>query len=191
MRLQSLLRTKRVYSIAELVRLYKCHVLSYIEGATPAIYHAAEATLRHLDGLQDTFLEGVGLTPKEALLEHNLGPLGTRRDIAMLGLLYKVAHGRAPPSLASLFEPFRGQLARYGFSSDPRLHSKALHEPLQPGHPRMLHRSIYGLIPIFNRLPGIVVRARSVKGFQRSLQRLAKDAAATGSHEWSRIFRPG
>ena len=133
----------------------------------------------------------MGLTPKEALLEHNLGPLGMRRDIAMLGLLYKVAWGTAPSSLASLFEPFRGQLARYGFAVDSRLHSKALHEPLQPGHPRMLHRSIYGLLPVFNRLPGEVVRAKSVKGFQRSLQRLAKDSAVCGNLQWCQIFRPG
>eukprot|EP00959_Pyramimonas_sp_CCMP1952_P063062 1318335-Pyramimonas_sp.AAC.1 len=76
-----------------------------------------------------------------------------RRDIAMLGLLYKVSLGQAPVSLASLFEPFRGNLARYGFSVDTRIHSKALQEPLQPGHPRMLHRSMLGSTPIFNRLP--------------------------------------
>ena len=43
---RTLLRTRRFYTEADLVILYKAHLLSYIEYRTPAIYHATRAVLR-------------------------------------------------------------------------------------------------------------------------------------------------
>lgn len=39
-KLKTLIRTKRFYTDAELVMLYKSHLLSYMEYRTPAVYHA-------------------------------------------------------------------------------------------------------------------------------------------------------
>ena len=69
-RLRTLLRTKRFYTIAKLIRLFKCHILSYIEGATAAIYHAAPSNLRPLDELLDHFLSEIGVSREEALINH-------------------------------------------------------------------------------------------------------------------------
>ncbi len=103
-RLRTLLRTQRFYTTATLFKLYKCHILSFIEGATPALYHAAPSVLKPLDDLQSNSLEQVGLTDIAALVDYNLAPLGMRRDIAMLGLLFKVASGTAPPPITNLFQ---------------------------------------------------------------------------------------
>jgi len=56
-RLRTLLRTQRYHDSKNLIRLYKCHILSFLEGATPALYHAGPSVLRPLDGLQKSFLE--------------------------------------------------------------------------------------------------------------------------------------
>ena len=96
--------TSRYHTSAVLVRLFKCNVLSFIEGAAPAIYHAAPSTLQPLDAVYYSFLEQIGMSPETALIEHSLAPLGMRRDIAMLGLLHKIALGSAPQPILNLFE---------------------------------------------------------------------------------------
>ena len=66
------LKTRRHYDSKAIVRLYKCHVLSFIEGATPALYHAATTHFdlldRILDRIQRRFPCEVGLTKEEAFL---------------------------------------------------------------------------------------------------------------------------
>ena len=49
-----------------------------------------------LNQTQDKFLEAVGVTAKAALVDFNLAPLSSRRDMAMLGLLHRVQLGLAP-----------------------------------------------------------------------------------------------
>eukprot|EP00959_Pyramimonas_sp_CCMP1952_P445177 9321525-Pyramimonas_sp.AAC.1 len=51
-RILSIVRTRRFYNDAELVNLYKSHVLSFIEYRTSAIYHASASVLAPLDALQ-------------------------------------------------------------------------------------------------------------------------------------------
>ena len=172
-----------------MVRLYKCHVLSYLEGATPAVYHARENVLKQFDDLQSWFLDEAGLSAETALREYNLAPLGMRRDIAVLGLLYKVASGLAPPALAALFRPAAGNLEQFGFATTQTFHEKALFDPIEPGHPAILRRSIYGMIGRFNRLPAHIVNSRTVQIFQRRLQHKAKSSA--GQPGWPEMFRTG
>ena len=102
-RLRTLLRTQRFYDRRSTVKLYKSHVLSFVEGGTPALYHACPSILRPLDAIQETLLQEIGLTDAEALLDFNLAPLPMRRDIAMLGLLYKVSRGMAPMAIQKQF----------------------------------------------------------------------------------------
>ena len=92
-RLRSLLRSHRYFDQAKMVLLYKSLVLSYIESATPAVYHAADSVLAKIDRIQDRLLSRLKLSQTEALFRYCLAPLRTRRDIAMLGLLHRIALG--------------------------------------------------------------------------------------------------
>ena len=55
--LYSLLRTRRFHDDAELVCLFKAHILSYIEYRTSAVSHASASVLGPLDALQTRFLK--------------------------------------------------------------------------------------------------------------------------------------
>ena len=57
--------------------------------------------LQRLDRIQDRFLEELGLSAAEALLKHNLAPLSTRRDIAMLGLIHRTVLGCGPNTFSN------------------------------------------------------------------------------------------
>lgn len=102
-KLRSLLQVKRLYSASSMVRLFKCHMLSYIESNTPAIYHSAPSILRLLDSVQETLLMALGVGEVDAFLIHNLAPMSTRRDIAMLAVLHRIALGVAHGPIQRLF----------------------------------------------------------------------------------------
>ena len=69
--------------------VYKIRVVSFIEYRSAAIYHASDTVLHAIDGVQARFLRDMGVTAIKALLDFNLAPLGSRRDIAMLGLIQR------------------------------------------------------------------------------------------------------
>ena len=50
-KMKSLLRTRRYYCDAQLVLLYKSHLLALLEYRTPAIYHARRGVLIRLDNI--------------------------------------------------------------------------------------------------------------------------------------------
>jgi hypothetical protein len=102
-KLKMLPRTKRFYTDAELVLLYKSHMLSFLEYRTPAIYHAARAVLRRLDRIQSKFMEEASIDEAEALLYFNLAPLSTRRDISMMGILHRTVLGKGAPQFRKHF----------------------------------------------------------------------------------------
>ena len=104
--------------------LYKCHVLSFIESGTPAYYHAAPNILKLIDGIQDDFLEVIGISKKDAILHFNLAPLCTRRDIVMLGILHKIALGVAPSPFYNLIPRRVHNLRSYGFRNEVNFHDK-------------------------------------------------------------------
>lgn len=88
-KLRTLLRTRRYYSDAELVILYKCHLL-------PAIYHARRDLLNKLDNVQTRFLRDANIDGVTALMDFHLAPLAVRRDIAMLVLIHRSVLGIGP-----------------------------------------------------------------------------------------------
>ena len=49
------------------------------------------------------FAREIGLSEDVAFMEFNVAPLGLRRDIGMLGLLFKIATGQAHPAFSDLF----------------------------------------------------------------------------------------
>ena len=121
-RLQQLMRSRRFHDRSALVRLYKAQVLSFVEAATPAIAHAAPSLLDRVDRIQRRFLLQVGLNEIEALEHFGLAPLSSRRAIAMLELLHKIAHGNAHPQLRDIIrlaEPLREQRWTATFSGTP------------------------------------------------------------------------
>ncbi len=58
-KLRTLVRTRRFYTDADLIILYKAHLLSFFEYRTPAVYHATRAILIRLDAVQSKFLREV------------------------------------------------------------------------------------------------------------------------------------
>ena len=73
-KLRTLMRTSRFFSKMHMVNLYKSKVLSYVEGKTPAIYHAAATQLEKVDRIQHRFMESAGITEVEALCDFRLAP---------------------------------------------------------------------------------------------------------------------
>jgi hypothetical protein len=102
-KLKTLLR-RRFYCDVELVLMYKSHLLSYLEYRTPAIYHAKRDALSRLDNVQQRFLRDAGIDDLSALMNFNLAPLATRRDIAMLGLIQRTVLNKGPPHFREHFK---------------------------------------------------------------------------------------
>ena len=95
-RLQTILRVRRFHTTSEMFNLYKSKVLSFVEYRTPAVYHACATHLDAVDAVQRRFLRALNVSETEALLEHNMVPLCTRRDIALLGLIHRTVIGKRP-----------------------------------------------------------------------------------------------
>ena len=158
-KIRMLLRTRRFYTDADLILLYKAHVLSFIEYRTPAIYHATRAILSWLDAIQTRFLHDAGVDEVTALMEFNLAPLPMRRDIAMLGMIHRAALGEGPPQFRSFFQRRRGSYmledAHDGTSRHP-----------------VMKRSAWGLVSVYNKLGSGAQCITAVKDFQKYLQEL-------------------
>ena len=169
--------------------LYKAHVLSFIEYRTSAIYHASSSVLSKVDKVQDRMLKIAGTTDAEALLVHNLAPLSTRRDIAMLGIIHRAALGKGPAQLQSFFQqemfcaPLRTRL-------QSSRHQWQLQEYRDGHHTEYLSRSILGLVTVYNLLPFGVVATSEVSKFQASLQNLVKERALAGCERWAELLSP-
>ena len=56
--------------------------------------HASESTLDKVERLRRSFVSELRITEEMALLDHNFGPSCLRRDIGLLGFLYKRIRGQ-------------------------------------------------------------------------------------------------
>jgi hypothetical protein len=174
-KLKMLIKTRRFYTDAELVMLYKTNLLSYLEYRTPAIYHATRDHLSRLDRVQTKFLQDVGINEVEALMEFNLAPLAVRRDIAMLGLIHRAALGKGPQHFRQHFK-----VISPGCLKDPR-------EELKGG---LATRSPLGLVAVYNMIPGACKKLHKVNFFQAALQKYVKEAACGGYDDWKQMLSP-
>ena len=170
------LRTKRFYTTKDLVTLYKSHVLPVLEFPTPAFFHASTTVLQLLDNVQDRFLQEVGLSEEEALVNYNLAPLRSRRDIAALGLIHRTVLGKGPAHFQKWFF-LDTTVPAYNTRLQERKHSKHLYEHARGSHTEFLKRSLLGQVRVYNRLPQDTVNAGSVKKFQKKLQDELKQQA--------------
>ena len=76
------------------------------------VYHTCDSLLNSVDAIQDTLLDRLGITDKQALFDFNLAPLSARRDMAMLGLVHRTVLGKGPPQFARFFKLAEGSPAR-------------------------------------------------------------------------------
>ena len=179
----SLIRTRRYHTDADLVGLFKAHVLSFIEYRTCAISHAAASVLEPLDLVQTRFLRSLGISPLDALMYFNLAPLNTRRDIAILGVIHRSALGLGPHCFSRFFRRDSGVPP----ARAPRRHCRHLAEPVDFRAPDFILHSPLGAVRIYNLLPDYVVKANSVAEFQSSLQCLLR-ARAQQCEDWPQSF---
>ena len=190
-KVRRLLRAKRFFTRKELVMQFKSHIWGTVEAVTPALYHAAPSTLRKLDRVQESFVERIGLTERDAMLWFGLHPLRTRRDIAMLGVLYKCAHGIAHPDLLELF-PRNADVLRG--VADTRRHSRRHSWQLLLRHHGIqrseFHRSLFGLVKVWNVLPRSFVAKKTVSSFQACVTDLVKAAASDEAEGWQAMLSP-
>ena len=171
--------------------MYKAQVLSYLEAATPAIAHAAPSLLDRIDRVQRHFLHEIGLSKVDALEFFGLAPLDTRRDIAMLGLLHKVASGAAHPQLVNILPRAPVVTRTLWTSTFGARHNRQLHEHFQFRSTDAIRRSAFGYVFVFNALPQVVVDLR-VKLFQRCLQlNVLRQAKRDPSCQWPSFLRVG
>ena len=176
-KLRTLLRTRRFYTDADLVVLYKAHLLSFLEYRTPAIYHATRALLDRLDAVQSHFLRDIGVDEVNALVHFHLAPLSSRRDMAMLGLIHRTVLGKGPQQ----FKEF--------FKCDVR-HPAKLIDPRKESKSPLIKRSALGLVAVYNMLPPKVVALKSVSAFQKELQNIIIAYAVSGYPQWSQVLSP-
>ena len=189
-RLRAIQRSRCFFSTPLLMHLHKSHILSYIEYSTPAVYQTPAFFLSQIDRVQETFLDELGVSVVTAFMEFNLAPLTTRRDIAMMGLLYRITHGLAPPQFSQVIrlasrEPFPRCL-RPGSRNNLQLH-----DPIDGTRTGMMGRSVLGMVYSFNMLPQAVVDAKTVSASQRCLQQGVRHAARTGALRWEGVLRNG
>jgi hypothetical protein len=174
-KLKMLVRTRRYYTDSDLIVLYKAHLLPYVEYRTSAIYHATRDLLGRLDRIQSKFLQDIGVSEEEALLNFSLAPLEARRDIAILGLIHRTALGKGP-------RHFKDHLVKEsaGKFRDPR--------DTLPG--ALVRRSTLGLVAVYNMLPDSCKTLKTVRLFQQQLQAMLKERLADGCSDWMKLFSP-
>ena len=195
-KLRSLLRCQRHFDARNLVNLYKSRLLGYIEYRTAAIYHACDSLLHGVDNVQNRILEHLRISETQALFDFNLAPLGTRRDIAMLGLVHRAVLGTGPPQFSKFFKRVEGAPDASWRHKLQLVETEAdvtdFMYPSSSGKPAdYVVRSALGLCAVYNLLPaGVVECSPTVAGFQSALQEMLKSQAAKGCSGWNRLFSP-
>ena len=189
-KLSSILRTQKYFSIGELVGLYKSKILSFIECKTAAVYHACGTHLSLLDRIQRRFLREIGVSEMDALMEFNLAPLSTRRDLAMLGLVHRTVLREGPVQFQNFFRLSEPRTAGYRTRGSSSRHSRQLEEVRGAHFLEIERRSALGLVGVYNLLPEDAVLASSVSVFQSRLQHYVKERAKAGCADWAESLSP-
>ena len=188
-KLRTLLRSQRFFSEQEMVQQYKSHILSFLEFATPALYHATKTDLEPLDRVQDAFLRRLGLTAVQALEKYRLAPLSTRRDVALLGMVHRTVLGDGPDQFRKWFFPAAPSGHTQHTRATTAKHDRQLHDYLDRKQSALLRRSVLCLPRVYNSLPAEVVACKTVKDFQRALQKIVLGKAKAGEENWERCFK--
>ena len=169
---------------------YKTHKICVLETGTAAVYHATDSVLAPLDGIQNSFLKELGLSKEVAFLQHNLAPLTLRRDLAMLGLLHKCNLGTAHPRIVELFPPVPRKASYYPTKYSQGRHDKQLLESCTGHFLELTRRSLFGLVRVYNFLPGDVVHQPTVKDFQSRLTEEVRKKCRRQEADWELAYSP-
>ena len=186
---RALLRCRRFYSIGDMILLFKAHVRSQIEWCNGAIFHAAPSKLDYLDSVQRSFLRHLGIDEKRAYIEFNLAPLKLRRDIGMLGVLFKICRGAAHVDFNMLFPRApNGPKHEHSTRATMRRHDMQLVDFCDGTQLCQFQRSLFGLVKVWNALPASYVHAKCVSTFQTMLTQASKQACSVGICGWQDMF---
>ena len=185
---RALLRCRRYFCLFDVLLLFKAHVRSQIEWCYAAIYHAAPSLLFRLDSVQVSFLDHLGLSEREAFGQYNVAPLQLRRDICMLGVLWKIAHGKAHVHYLALFPMCGSGVPSQRTRSTVRRHNRRFVDKCDGTQIDQLARSLFGLVKVWNMLPEAVFDLTNVKAFQRNLTVFAKNACVADGENWQRMY---
>ncbi len=186
-----LLRARRFFSVSQLVTQFKSHIWGVVESVTAAVYHVAPSVVSKLDRIQESFVEKLALSERDAFLRFGLHPLKLRRDIAMLGVLHKCAHGTAHADLCELFPRAPGEV-RDGIQTrlSRRCNSMQLMLRHHGEQRQEFHRSLFGLVKIWNILPESVVTESSVSKFQSAAMKIVRRAVEDDAEKWQTMLSP-
>ena len=190
-RVDALLRGRCFFPLCSMARMYKMQVLSFIEAASPALYHAPNFFLSRLDGVQDHFLSELGVDTRDALLNFNLAPLAPRRDMAMLGLIHRTVLGEGPVQFQEFFRASMRPSFPRGLRGNSLRHTRQLHDPMDGTQSNAITRSVLCLVYTYNLLPQAVVDSATVASFQRKLAKALAKACQAELPEWVAFFRTG
>ena len=136
------------------------------------------------------FLKTIGLLLETTFLEFNLLPLHTRRDISMLGLMYKCAHGKAHKDLQALFPWMDASEHQYPTRFQSQRHSLQLKEDRPGTKHALLRRSVFGLTRVWNRLTREAVKEDTVTKFQVKLTQLVRTSCRRSDIDWADLLSP-
>ena len=170
-------------------------MLSYIESGVAGYFHACDSTLASIDCIQERFLESVGLSQEDALLNFLLAPLSMRRSIGILGFLHRVTLGRVSDQISELFRRATRSIVQEAIPARVRgvaqRHNKQLADRVTARAAEQFKRSIFGMVQCYNALPQQFVDPKSVKVLQRHLQAAVASLASEGFDRWQSIFSVG
>ena len=186
---RSLLRCRRFYNTADMIMLYKSHILSYIEYRTAGIHFACTSVLAEVDDVQSRFITQLELSEEAAFMHFNLAPLSVRRDISILGVIHRAALRKGPPELWKFFRREVSHSYRRSVRFSHR-HSRCLIEWAAGSNLEIMRRSALGMIRVYNLLPEELVDKVDLKEFQRGLTQLVRDRVTAGDHRWRFLLSP-
>jgi hypothetical protein len=189
-KLTALLRTIPYYSRIELFNSYKAHILCLLEGSNGAIYHASNSILAKLDAVQNRFLSQMVVDARTAFLDYNLAPLQLRRDIGMLGLVFRCVKGLAHPKLCQLFARSSEAPHGHGTRLAAARHDLQLQDSTSECTLGMMHRSIFALVKVWNVLPSRFVHSIDVHCFQQALTHHARQLCMQACPHWQCRYCP-
>ena len=184
---KALLRSRRFYSVVDLVMLFKSHVLSFIEYRTPGVHFASSSVLLELDDVQSRFLRQIDLSEESALMTFNLAPLCVRRDISILGVIHRAAMCAGPPMLWKYFRLDSASIVARP-TRRARRHSMHLVEWPAGRNLDIMRRSALGMIRVYNLLPADLVEKRCLSEFQRGLTDLVRARVVARDPRWKHLL---
>ena len=126
--------------------------MSYVEYRTAALYYATNTILAPLDEVQRRFLRNLRCTEVEALMEFNLAPLATRRDVAMLGVIHRTVLGKGPSHFRTFFKTAPQRQTTHWTRRATRTHPRQLEDFRSGAYSELLRRSALGLVAVYNLL---------------------------------------